>query len=270
MPKAIERYTRRVKKQFGCQASWPPSTLLHLGDYGYLRDGTLCIIGNLKELGVTIEESEAKPFRCRYIRKEELDATLKSKNKDQLIGSLIRKEESGVHLIFKKPGTHIFSINNGKEIQINNSHVIENQLIELANKDIWRNDYLYVSDIILTNDLLVIVSYSDELELDLKTESIADISEFDDIEALDTKLTILSTDIQGFNITNDTISTPLFQLTRLSHHEVEPLYMQTIMDLQGYTAPEFAFSPPVLLPDHLQRVAWDAIDITHIEFKQEI
>ncbi|MGL4994145.1 MAG: hypothetical protein ACRC6R_08515 [Bacteroidales bacterium] len=265
MPKAIERYTHRIKKQFGCQASWPPSTLLNLGDYGYLRDGTLVIVGNLKDLGVSIEKSEAKPFSCRYIKKDEIETTLKSKNQDPPKGSLLKKEDSGAHLIFKKPGSLIFAIDNAIETQIANSHNIETQLIELANNEKWRNDYLYVSDIILADDALIIVSYSDKLEIDLKIESENELTEFANIEKLGVKISTSSRDIQGFNITNNSTSTPLFQLTRLSHHEAQPLYMQTILDLQGYTAPEFAFSPPVLLPDHLQRVAWDAIDIYHIE-----
>lgn len=267
MPKAIRHYTRKLKKQFACHAAWPPSSRLSLGDYGTVDEGIFTLIGNLADLSIPLEIAPGKPFVHRFLCPDELTLTPKPKGIKPPHGSQLTTADAGFHLRFERPGSFLFAIDKADSLHLSNTTTLQAELIRLADQGAWNSNYLFVSSIVRAEECQIIVSYADELELDLKLTTPASPNDLSDLLNPALHFTPLSPDLQGFNITDTPGATPLFELTRLSHHEVEPLYMQSLLDFQGYTTPEFAFTSPILLPDHLQKVAWDTLHITSIEPK---
>jgi hypothetical protein len=51
---AIETYLQTVNKQFKFHATWPPGSLVELGDIGVIRDGAFVKTSSLEDKGLPL------------------------------------------------------------------------------------------------------------------------------------------------------------------------------------------------------------------------
>ena len=60
MPPANKAYLDTVKRQFKITATWPPGSLVKVGDVGVLRDGAFVPQTTLRQMGVPFRDDERR------------------------------------------------------------------------------------------------------------------------------------------------------------------------------------------------------------------
>jgi len=228
MASIMQHYLNQVQKNLGYRATWEPQRPISIGTYGKIHQGVFSEYGHLDEFKIPlIIEKSKTTHQLTYKSENKGSYTLKAKGEVNPLFKMVKSDEAGLLLIFKKDNGIDFKIQGLTYLNLKNKVEIAQFLEKLSLTNQWDPNYLIISETIQAEKSTILLSKKKNSEIEMKYDGVQD----------DKKLVIADFDLSGevlrsqglsLQFSTNTVTTPLYKLSRLKSAVLIPAKNRTV------------------------------------------
>lgn len=206
---ALRLYALTMKRQFpGYYASCPPGLPIVAGDYGVVEDAVFSRLGSISEFGIDLDvENTNESVSYELSTGEGLQLEFKPAVEAQVPPLHARLE-----VTFDKENLVFFSASGCKTSRLRSPLSLSPKLQRVREQGDWRDEYVFVGEVINSGNTTVIVSASSGASIELEAE--AKTVPYVDLSNASTKIRAAKQKNLAFKATSAEL-TPLFKLFKL-------------------------------------------------------
>jgi hypothetical protein len=215
-----ESYVRDISKKLSTyHATWLPSQLLSLGDFGYFQGSFFVRSGNLSEVGYCVQGAPRRSdLSIEYLSHAKWSVLSGGRADASLSGPC---GKAAVSFEFSKVGAYVVSLEHATELAISDTLGLTNFLVSAAKEGSWDIGQVVVSSIIETSDASILISC--ETSGQLLTEMTADLAGSVGIACLRGEFGVVSQKGTILRYGSSSRITPFFQVLQLTRAPHRPL-----------------------------------------------
>lgn len=211
---AIETYLETVYKQFQFHASWPPGSLVELGDIGKISDGAFVRTSSLADKGFSFRKEKRDAPSLRFASKGGVAFHGSLSGKANKVVSAIAKLDAGLKIAFKKVGAIVFVMDPAYDESIRDIDSLDEWMRSVRGKAL-KADQVVVTHVRRAGSGVIAMASTEGAEVQLKTDvsigkgrlSIADVKgKLELVTSTDTEFVSIPRGRSG--------TTPLFRMLR--------------------------------------------------------
>ena len=165
---AEKSYLEIVHAQFGFYASWPPGSLVEVGEIGILRDGAFIHTSHLRDHGVKFTKQTVDAPSMRYASKGGVKFVASAKGETEKAISTIAKVDAGLKIAFTKEGALVFVLDPATDDRIKNVDAIADWLEEAYRKKVLPRDRVVISHVRRAGGGVIAMAQEAGAEVELK------------------------------------------------------------------------------------------------------
>lgn len=171
----MKKYLKELNQKFGYRPTWEPGKPLQLGDVGILEKGVFSHRTTLESLGVSAEVREANTGSdIEYISEGGIDIQKKLSGDAPTPEMALTELDAGFFVSFSKRHAILFAAKNARTSILSNMHHIEKEIFKLMEKDEWKKEWVFISELMKTDGATILISIDKSSKFELKAN--ADVS----------------------------------------------------------------------------------------------
>lgn len=211
-----EIYQKEIFKQVDYFATWEPSRQIELGDFGILNKYSLQPLGNLNILGFDIRNNNSKEAKATFSYASQGVTSIIDNTTFKGIGNEDNKIRSTLNINFENENSIYLQIDKATNYRIKDILSLKDKLISLNKADKWDYEYVFVSEIIHSDNATILLSKSKNalIQFEIDGNSILPANPSTDI-AINSKFSIKQAKDLSLKVIGENNLTPLYKLTRL-------------------------------------------------------
>ena len=161
-----KNYCDEIKKNIGYYAAWPPNHYHKLGDFGKLDGNRFTYLGNIKDRRFRVKFTTRKHnaiVSFDHQTKGAVKITFQPKVSASIINASMKIE-------FSKKDAVLFKTSGNMETIGNIYSVLEN-ITKLANKTIWKKEWVVISEILKADFTTALISKESGASIEFEAKS---------------------------------------------------------------------------------------------------
>jgi hypothetical protein len=208
-----KRYIKKIHNETTFYATWTPSQVLALGDYGALdKEGVFVRKGNLADLGFGAVQklSEPRPDDFLSIATESGTSVTVKAAGDALAASKLPDAKAGVTFGFTKADSLVCKLKGPKQEAIGNIKAVQDFVIAQYKGGMWTKDWRIVNQRVIADGTTIV--YADTEGVDVEATAEAPIQ---DIADASLKFSVVYKTGGSVNVIGASNLSPFVSLVRL-------------------------------------------------------
>ncbi|MCE9527665.1 MAG: hypothetical protein K8R36_16615 [Planctomycetales bacterium] len=165
----VSSYAKSMYTKFKRYAAWPPGQRIKLGDIGVIRDNVFELKKNLRNLGFKFKVRTGEPTDWEHKSGKSVSLTFKAAGESFEVPPMPLKQ-AGARIAFSGAGAFIFQAVGCVESQIENTDALGKQILKWIKSKDWKAEWVVVDALMITDRAVVMVSDSDQAEVDLSAK----------------------------------------------------------------------------------------------------
>jgi hypothetical protein len=175
------RYIKKIHEETTFYATWTPSQVLELGDYGPLDgDGAFGRMGNVIDLGFPGVKTIAAPRPADFLDiTTEAGTTISIKAAGEIMaGSKLPDASAGLAISLAKANSLVCKLKGPKQETVGNLKELQDFIIDLYKTGKWTKDWRVVSQRVIADGTTIVYSDTDAVDVQVTAKApITDIAD---------------------------------------------------------------------------------------------
>ena len=167
-------YIKKIHEELAFYASWMPSQVLALGDYGTMdNDGAFVPLGNVSALGFgeLTSVSEKRPDDIFEVSAEEGTSVKVKAAGTAVPGSTLAIADAGITFRFAKANALVCKLKGATQETVNNLGALETFVVQRHRASKWKQDWRVVTQRIVAAGTTIVYSTTDNAALEVSAKS---------------------------------------------------------------------------------------------------
>jgi hypothetical protein len=202
------RYCEELRSALGFYPTWPPSYPVELGSFGVLERGVFKRLGGLTDLKIVDVATRSRTIDQPFNQQSGMTfrTSVAAKADASLVDALCE-----VEITASRTYAWAFAVTGGALVEIDNIFEVEKAIVAAKKEDIWKSEYLLVTEVQHADLLNVVVARSSGAKVRVHVKGPVQASAV----LLSTDASFESDESDIFRVTLAKQTTPLFGLRRL-------------------------------------------------------
>lgn len=169
-----KEYIKKIHEELAFYASWMPSQVLALGDYGTMNDdGAFVPLGNVSALGFRglTSVAEKRPDDIFEVSAEEGTSVTVKAAGIVLPGSTLATADAGITFSFAKANALVCKLQGAMQESVTNLGALGSFVVQQHNAGKWKKDWRVVTQRIVAAGTTIVYSATDNAALEVSAKS---------------------------------------------------------------------------------------------------
>ncbi len=206
------QYCKQIREELRRHANFPPNRPLALGDYGTVRDHVFERLGNVAQLGLSVEANPGSG-ESSFVFKSRGSVSFELVAKGEIQPGGVPAAKAAIELRFSRENAVFFAASGCRVTGVKDLKALEEDLLGLVRQERWETDYYVVTEVYEAARTTAVASSDRDSEIRIEAESPA----LETIRLGDAslELEVKRSRNVSLEIVTAHAQTPLMQLSRL-------------------------------------------------------